>query len=238
MEAKKDLKATWFQALRALLLPVLIIVAFRWLVIEPFVIPSGSMLPGLRIYDHILVSKFAFGVRNPFGEGFLLYWSPPQKGDVVVFRYPNDPKVFYVKRLVGLPGDEIELKSGIVYINGQAISQVPCFEETPCESLEEGEEDDINVEYFQESLANQTVRYLYRDGTDWGPEKVPAGSYLMLGDNRNESADSRVWGFVKEDLLVGRVFLVWFSCSETFEANPLYCKPEKIRWNRIFKSVH
>ena len=106
-----SLKSNWRQAVFALLLPILLVLAVRWIVLEPFVIPSESMVPNLLIHDHLAVTKFNFGLRIPFSKEYLIFWHKPQRGDVVVFRYPKDPEVYYIKRIVGLPGEKIKIFS-------------------------------------------------------------------------------------------------------------------------------
>ena len=118
---KKDLRGTWKQALISILLPILLILIFRWILFEPYIIPSGSMIPTLQIHDHILVKKFAYGVRLPFSEKWLLEWSSIQRDDVIVFKYPKDPNVFYIKRVVGVPGDQVESIEQTIYVNGKMI---------------------------------------------------------------------------------------------------------------------
>ena len=118
---QKDLRATWSQALGTFLLPLFLVLGLRWLLIEPFVIPSGSMIPTLLIHDHILVNKLAYGIRLPIGNGFLYKWDTPKLADVVVFKYPKNTDVFFVKRLIGLPLDRIRISSNIIYINDIAV---------------------------------------------------------------------------------------------------------------------
>ena len=105
----------------SILLPILLILIFRWILFEPYIIPSGSMIPTLQIHDHILVKKFAYGVRLPFSEKWLLEWSSIQRDDVIVFKYPKDPNVFYIKRVVGVPGDQVESIEQTIYVNGKKI---------------------------------------------------------------------------------------------------------------------
>src|SRR5580692_10571238 len=119
----KDLRATWPQALLTFFAPLLLLVCVRWIFFEPFVVPSGSMIPTLLEHDHIVANKIAFGVHFPFTRSWLLHWSNPQRGQVAVFRYPKSPEVYFVKRIVGLPGDEISVDHGILQVNGQAVEQ-------------------------------------------------------------------------------------------------------------------
>ena len=120
--AQPDLRATWPQALLTLFGPILLFLGVRWLIAEPFVIPSGSMIPTLHIHDHILVNKLAYGVHVPFSKSWLTHWSNPKRGDIVVFRYPENPDVFLVKRAIGLPGDRVALQSGALRINDQVLN--------------------------------------------------------------------------------------------------------------------
>ncbi len=105
----KNLKGTWDQAILTFLLPILLVLGVRWAFVEPFVIPSGSMIPNLLIHDHIIVKKFSYGLHIPFGDVWIAQWSAPQRGDIVVFKYPENPDVYYIKRLIGLPGIELKL---------------------------------------------------------------------------------------------------------------------------------
>ena len=118
---QKNLKGTWRQAILTFFGPVLLVFSFRFFVLEPFVIPSGSMLPNLLIHDHLMVLKGSFGIKSPFSETWWLQWATPQRGDIVVFRYPENPKVFYIKRVIGLPGDKIIYKNHRLTINGKTL---------------------------------------------------------------------------------------------------------------------
>lgn len=228
---KKDLRATWRQAILGLILPIALIFAFRWLVLEPFVIPSGSMLPNLQIHDHILVNKLAYGIQWPFLKRPLVRWSKPKRGDIIVFHYPENPSVFYVKRVVAVPGDNVSMQSGQLYINDAPVA------------LEEydavGDEDRENFYYYKEGDEQKyTVRYLDPDSAQFGNQGIPAGYYYALGDNRDQSADSRVWGGVPEELIVGRASLIWLSCESMLEATPNLCDPSTLRWSRIFSWIN
>jgi signal peptidase I len=225
--AKKDLRATWPQAFFALLLPVIIILTVRWLVIEPFVIPSGSMIPTLLIHDHIAVNKLAFGIQVPFSDKNLVRWAKPKRGDIVVFRYPQNPQVFYVKRIVGLPGDRMELSNKRLFVNGEPVA-----------TTEQLELKDENFEYFRESsFGSYTVRYEKESSADFAVMEVPAGRYFVLGDNRDQSADSRVWGFLPEENIIGKAGFIWLSCDQMLSSAPNLCDPQTLRFNRLFSSV-
>jgi signal peptidase I len=223
---KKDKRGTWTQALVTFFVPILMITLLRWIVIEPFVIPSGSMIPNLLVHDHIFASKMSFGLHVPFSSKWLYKWASPLRGDIVVFRYPKNPDVYYVKRIIGVPGDEVRLSRGVVTVNGQAMDLVPI----EAKNAEEG------FAYFKEN-GHHVVRYQNRDGTNYDQMKVPDGRYFALGDNRDQSADSRVWGFIPEENLVGRVKWIWLSCDKTLPSANFLCDPQTLRWNRFLIGV-
>ena len=118
-------QGTWPQALLTFFLPLVLVFLFRWLLFEPFVIPSESMVPNLLIHDHIIVKKFAYGFKPPLGDGWLWKFQDPKRGDVVVFRFPENRDIFFIKRLIGLPGDEITVQNGQIAVNGQPWSLAP-----------------------------------------------------------------------------------------------------------------
>lgn len=220
----KSLKGTWKQAIFSILFPVLLILSIRWLFFEPFVIPSGSMIPNLLVHDHIIASKFKYGIRFPFTSTWLAKWSQPNRGDIVVFHFPLNPEVYYVKRLIGLPGDRIKVTKGIVYVNDQPLQQ---------KQIKNNEED--GFDYFTEE--NHRVRYQDQASSEFEEVTVPPLHYFMMGDNRDQSSDSRVWGFLPEYQIVGQVKWIWLSCDKTLVSAPFLCDPQTIRWNRLLIPV-
>ena len=220
-------KGTWPQALLTFVLPILIVMGMRWIVIEPFVIPSGSMIPNLLVHDHIIVKKFSLGIRVPFTEKWLVTWRSPQRGEITVFHYPANPDVYYVKRLIGLPGDSVRVDNGKISVNGQ---------EWKLES-EDYAGNEYGFDYFRETVASEgshVVRFLTGEReADVKIFKVPDGEYFFMGDNRDQSSDSRFWGFVKKDLLVGPASMIWLSCENTLPSLSYICDPAQIRWSRI-----
>ena len=183
---------------------VLAVLLLRGLVAEPFRIPSGSMFPTLEIGDFILVNKFSYGLRLPVTHTKLINLGEPQRGDVVVFRYPENPSIDYIKRVVGVPGDKIAYYNKTVYVNGQAQKITAAGEYAS---------GGINYKRFVEVLEPVTHDILIEPHSptlDFVIE-VPANKYFVLGDNRDNSRDSRVWGFVPEENLVGKAFLVWMN---------------------------
>ena len=192
--------------------PVIFLVFFiRSFIAEPFKIPSGSMMPTLLAGDFILVSKFSYGIRVPILNYTMIEVDKPKRGDVFVFHYPPKPSIDYIKRVVGLPGDVIEYKSKTLYINDKKIEQT-FVDKYPYVM---NEIHHIEAKEFREALGNVNHSILIHDlpGENFKFE-VPQGHYLAFGDNRDNSADSRVWGFVPEHNLVGRAFFIWFNFGE------------------------
>lgn len=236
-------KGTWPQALATFALPIVMILTVRWAGLEPFVIPSGSMIPSLLIHDHILVKKFEFGLKWPFTKSWIMMWKRPERGQIVVFRYPENDQVFYVKRLVGLPGDEITVSGRSVWINGQHV------EKKPTSSLQDFSTDDHtsadeDYDYFLESLGSHEHLVRFQKNAFSNVEndsfkktyRVPEGNYFMMGDNRDESSDSRVWGFVPEANLIGGPAIILLGCTESLP-NSSFCSPRHLTYSRIFKRV-
>ena len=188
------------------LFPVVAIVfVLRGFVAEPFRIPSGSMLPTLEVGDFILVNKFSYGIRLPVVNYKLIDLGDPQRGDVVVFRYPEDPSIDFIKRVVGVPGDKIAYYNKTLYVNGDPQPQVPMgsYEVQQYGRFARLQENLNNVQH--DILVNNHLM-----SPDINVE-VPAGHYFVMGDNRDNSRDSRVWGFVPDENLVGRAFLIWMN---------------------------
>ncbi|WII73434.1 signal peptidase I [Bdellovibrio sp. 22V] len=226
----RSLKGTWNQAILTFLFPILLVMGVRWALFEPFVIPSGSMIPNLLIHDHVIVKKFSYGLHVPFGNKWLLQWQTPERGEVVVFKYPENPDVYYIKRLIGLPGDTVEVKAGRVTVNGKKW-ELQSFENPANEK---------GFNYFTENNGQRSyvVRFLSDENSgEVEAFKVPEGQYFFMGDNRDQSSDSRYWGFVKNDYLVGRAWIIWLSCNSTLPTMTFVCDPSQIRFNRLFQSL-
>lgn len=223
----KVLAQPWWLDWTAGLFPVIIAVFFlRSFLFEPFKIPSGSMIPTLLVGDLILVNKFTYGLRLPVLNTKLTAGTPPQRGDVMVFRYPPKPSMDYIKRVVGVPGDTVAYVNKRLTVNGQAVDT---------RALPEYFDEDAMRYYkqYQEVVGDKTYRLLNDDrqpafvaGVENFPGReactytvegvtcrVPEGHYFMMGDNRDNSLDSRYWGFVPEANIVGKAFLVWMNFS-------------------------
>jgi signal peptidase I len=190
--------------------PVLLIVfLLRGFLVEPFRIPSGSMIPSLYIGDFILVNKFSYGVRLPVLGAKVLDVNNPQRGDVVVFRYPRDPSVDYIKRVIGLPGDHIAYYNKVLYVNDKPITR------TYVAKYQGPGETNPADEYLEdlEGVKHNMLLIAERPGIN-AEYIVPDGHYFMMGDNRDNSNDSRYWGVVPDKYLVGKAFMIWMNFSD------------------------
>ena len=188
---------------------VLIVLMLRSFLVEPFRIPSGSMMPTLLIGDFILVNKFSYGFRVPVLNKKFIDVGEPERGDIVVFRYPKKPSLDYIKRVVGLPGDRVAYYNKQVYVNGKRMKQVSL-------GLYQGVGQGQNMtgaELLLEDLTGVEHSILIEPGQPSveGLYVVPEGHYFVMGDNRDNSNDSRFWGTVPEENLVGKAFFIWMS---------------------------
>ena len=222
----------WWLDWTAGLFPVILVVfLLRSFLFEPFKIPSGSMKPTLLIGDLILVNKVHYGIRLPVLNKKVVPLDDPQRGDVMVFRYPLDPSTDYIKRVVGLPGDEVAFHNQKVYVNGKEAPLMPIpgpgfydedtqrYQPEYTERL--GTTDHlitINPQSDQFHWASESVTFPFRENCRYSPEgvtcKVPPGNYFMMGDNRDNSQDSRYWGFVPDENIVGKAFFVWMNFGD------------------------
>lgn len=224
----KILRQPWWLEYTAGLFPVILAVfLLRSFLFEPFRIPSGSMLPTLHVGDFILVNKYDYGVRLPVLNTKVIEVGAPQRGDVVVFRYPMDENVDFIKRIVGVPGDRVEYRDKVLYINGveQKQSQPRDFiDETSMVTLDERDEDLSGVTHLM-ALDHRRPGWVplqavmkKEEGCSYNDRgfvcTVPAGKYFAMGDNRDNSEDSRYWGFVPDENLVGRAVFIWANFGD------------------------
>ena len=201
----------------------LIVLLLRSFLVEPFRIPSGSLEPTLMVGDFVAVNKFAYGFRLPVWEKKIIPVAKPKSGEVAVFRWPPEPSYDYIKRVIGVPGDKIVYHNKQLSINGKKMPQT-FVEYTADESSGKP------VAKYLEKL-NGVEHYIYRrpdvEAVDFEIE-VPEGQYFMMGDNRDDSADSRYWGYVSDEYLRGKAFLVWMSWNSN---------KDSIRWSSIGKFI-
>lgn len=205
-------KEPWYVEYSRSFFPVLFIVLLlRTFVAEPFHIPSGSMRPNLLVGDFILVNKFAYGLRLPVLHTKILSLGEPERGDAIVFRFPPDPRKDYIKRLIGMPGDTITYKNKQLYINGKKLSMQQLG---PYQPKTNGLED-LNAYVWEEDLLGLKHKIMINPSRlnlmAEGEYSVPKGHYFVMGDNRDNSSDSRIWGFVPEEHLVGRAMFIWMN---------------------------
>ncbi len=221
------LRQPWWLEYTASFFPVILVVfVVRSFVVEPFKIPSGSMVPTLLVGDFILVNKYDYGIRLPITNTKITEGRPLQRGDVVVFRYPKDESVDYIKRVIGLPGDIVSYEDKKLAINGKPVPEAPLpdyFDEERIGYAKQFEED---IDGRKNRILNNPAvppfivgaeDYPYRDNCKYDAHgvtcKVPPGNYFMMGDNRDNSADSRYWGFAPDKNIVGRAFFIWMNFS-------------------------
>ncbi|MBT3235204.1 MAG: signal peptidase I [Bdellovibrionales bacterium] len=222
---------------KSLTLIVVVIFAFRSVVVEPYRIPSGSMIPTLNIGDFILVNKFAYGFKLPFSDMFtdpvyLTKFTQPLRGDVLVFKYPKDPSLNYIKRLIGLPGDRIEIIDKQIYINGKII-EMESFDGSKIKDEMVDKFRQVNFNFFHAKTGPYT--HVVQTTNEVTPVdnleqfSVPKGYYFVMGDNRDFSADSRYWGFVPEKNIKGKALMVWFSMTfPVIEKHSFKFRPHRI----------
>jgi signal peptidase I len=206
-----------------ILICVIFVIFSRAFVFQQSKIPSGSMEDTLLKGDYIMVNRFVYGQTSFEWENKLLPTRPVQRGDVVVFRYPREPQIDYIKRVAGVPGDTVKIRRGYLYVNDERIEE-------------------------------PWVQARYRRVPDYGPVRVDEGHYFVMGDHRDSSSDSRVWGFVSRDLIKGRALLVWYSFDESRDRNSTSVNPEldqrvkswgyklrhfftRTRWKRCFSLI-
>ncbi|MEY2631440.1 MAG: signal peptidase [Pseudomonadota bacterium] len=220
-----DAKNPWWVEWGSSFFPVILAVFFlRSFIAEPFKIPSGSMIPTLLVGDFILVNKFSYGIRLPVINKKIIDVGEPQRGDVMVFRYPEDPSLDYIKRVVGLPGDRIAYQNKRLTINGEPLASEKLADYLHPERLYYSEQYEEKLGAVSHKLLNDSdapafindaANFPFRENCQYNHSgiqcTVPAGHYFMMGDNRDNSRDSRAWGFVPEANIVGKAFFIWFN---------------------------
>ncbi|TNF60132.1 MAG: signal peptidase I [Burkholderiales bacterium] len=225
---QKVLAQPWWLDWTAGLFPVILAVfVLRSFLFEPFKIPSGSMVPTLRVGDLILVNKYHYGIRLPVFNNKVIDNNEPRRGDVMVFRYPPQPSLDYIKRVVGLPGDEVAYLNKQLTVNGVPVAREALPEFFDSDSMRYASQYAETIDgrrYLtlndtdRPSFIPATVEFPYRDQCRYSVEgvvcRVPQGHYFMMGDNRDNSLDSRYWGFVPEANIVGRAFFVWMNFGD------------------------
>jgi len=227
------------QNVEAIVIALCLALLIRTFIVQPFKIPSGSMIPTLLIGDHLLVNKFIYGTKIPFMDIRIFPVEDIKRGDVIVFKFPGNDSVnegvHYIKRAIGLPGDEVNIEGRDVYINGEKIKQVY---EGNYKYFEQGTE--VATDKYIDTLSENIFDVIYKrssinttKGKTNFPITIPEGNIFVLGDNRDNSYDSRFWGFVPIESISGKAFLIHWSWN--FDNDNIF---SKVRWNRIFSSIN
>jgi signal peptidase I len=224
----KDAKQPWWVEYSISFFPVILIVfLLRSFLVEPFKIPSSSMVPTLLVGDFILVNKFTYGIRLPVANKKLIEIGRPARGDVMVFRFPEDPSLDYIKRVVGLPGDRLEYRNKRLSINGTPVPMKQVDDYLSRERMQFSRRyvetvNSVGHEILLDEDAPASVMparaYPHAANCNYNSSgvacTVPPGHYFVMGDNRDNSSDSRVWGFVPDENIVGRAFFIWLNLNE------------------------
>lgn len=227
-------KDPWWVEYGASFFPVILVVfVLRSFVVEPFKIPSGSMIPTLQVGDFILVNKFTYGIRLPVINKKIIDLNQPQRGDVMVFRYPEDPSLDYIKRIVGVPGDKVEYQNKRLTINGKPVEQVRVDDYLHPERLYYSQQYVERVNGFDHRILTDkdapafimdVARFPGRENCLYNNAgvicTVPKGQYFVMGDNRDNSRDSRYWGFVPDENIVGKAFFIWLNFGDLKRIGP------------------
>ncbi len=227
------------QNVEAIVIALCLALLIRTFIVQPFKIPSGSMIPTLLIGDHLLVNKFIYGTKIPFMDIRIFPVEDIKRGDVIVFKFPGNDSVnegvHYIKRAIGLAGDEVNIEGRDVYINGEKIKQVY---EGNYKYFEQGTE--VTTDKYIDTLSENIFDVIYKKssinttkGKTNFPITIPEGNIFVLGDNRDNSYDSRFWGFVPIENISGKAFLIHWSWN--FDNDNIF---SKVRWNRIFSSIN
>ena len=209
-------KSTAREYFESICVAVILALFVRTFIVQAFKIPTGSMENNLLIGDHLLVNKFIFAPTLSRAETALLPIDPIRRGDIIVFKYPEDPERDFIKRVIGLPGETLELREKRVYIDGTPLDEPYVHFLVPPDKNGESHDFDVRQQY--------------------GPVTVPAGHYFMMGDNRDNSQDSRYWGFLPREYIKGKALFVYFSFGDGTDDTA--ASLTNVRWNRIFHQIH
>lgn len=239
-------KASFRRTFGLFAIAMVLFLGLRWSLYEPFVIPSGSMIPTLLIHDHIVVQKSAYGVRIPFTQRWISGPKIPNRNDVVVFISVENPDIYMIKRVIGLPGETVTvLKDGQLEVNGRKVlRQETTFEDAAQIPAMRLKEPDVGAEIEDTRIFSEgeTPKHfaLQQKSTFRDVDQtfvVPPGRIFAMGDNRDNSRDSRFWGSLPIENLVGRALFIWLSCSQTMSETNYLCDPSFIRWQRLFYPI-
>lgn len=224
----QDKRGKWSDIFKSIAILLVLYMTFRWIIFEPFVIPSGSMETTLLVQDYVVVKKWQYGIRIPFTKTWLSGPKVPQRGDIVVFKAKDESGNFIVKRVVGLPGETVSMDArGSISING-----------VPFQYAEQVQQDSQYRVYWEDN-GHKSYRVQYFADMEQTPfnKEIPEGEIFMMGDNRNQSADSRFWGSLPLPRIMGKLVVIWMSCNESDSYSSFLCSPDQFRTERLFKIV-
>ena len=208
---KVNKKSTIREYAEALVIAIILALFIRTFIIQAFKIPSGSMKPTLLVGDHLLVNKFIYGIRIPFLDKYLIQFKKPERGDVVVFKWPKDESLDFIKRVIGIEGDTIEIKNKQLYVNNKKVKN---------QLFGKYDDDILNADAYEETIGNRRHIFLYQPALEkleknkndnYGPVTVQKDSIFVMGDNRDDSDDSRYWGDVKLEKIKGKALIIYWS---------------------------
>jgi signal peptidase I len=225
-QKKKSFYKEWIEPF---LIAAIVALFIRQFIVEAFKIPSGSMIPTLTIGDHLLVNKFVYGPRIPFTDSRIFKGQEPKRGEIIVFKYPENEDKNFIKRVIGLSGDKIQIINGSLYINDHVVPITPTS--PPEDKSVEGVQSFGKPMFYEEQLGTvkHAIQYLMdQSHKNDGPWLVPKDSVFVMGDNRDNSQDSRVWGFVKDNKILGRALILYWSWDGD---------GQWVRWERIGRLI-
>lgn len=195
----------WVEYAKSLFPVFFLVLLFRSFIAEPFTIPSESMLPTLEVGDYIVVNKFSYGFRLPVIGTKILEMDDPERGDVMVFKFPENPKINFIKRVVALPGDTLKYENKRLYINGEKVEEI-LMDSSENLSSSQARQYIENIDGVEHAIRKRLGASGFNTQTEW---LVPEGHYFVMGDNRDNSNDSRFWGTVPDELVMGKAFAIW-----------------------------
>jgi signal peptidase I len=195
----------WVEYAKSLFPVFFLVLLFRSFIAEPFTIPSESMLPTLEVGDYIVVNKFSYGFRLPVIGTKIKAMDDPERGDVMVFKFPENPKINFIKRVIGVPGDTIKYENKRLYINGEKVEEI-LVESSENLSSSQARHYIETIDGIEHSIRKRLGSSNYNNQTEW---RIPEGHYFVMGDNRDNSNDSRFWGTVSDELVMGKAYAIW-----------------------------